>query len=99
MSDGEPRPFDRTTAGLRDALMSEMEDIRAGVATPQEATAFAGLAEKVIRSLEADLQKERIDQEIEHKNYERKQLEEKKALKAERRARKNVKVLELAYEG
>lgn len=47
--------FERTSAGLRDALMAEMEDIRAGVATPAEAQAFALLARTVIASLEADI--------------------------------------------
>jgi hypothetical protein len=49
------KKFDRNTEGLRDALMCEMEDIREGIATPEEANAFASLAEKVIKSLEADL--------------------------------------------
>ena len=36
--------FARTTEGLRDALMAEMEDIREGIVTPDEANAFSGLA-------------------------------------------------------
>lgn len=47
--------FERSSAGLRDALMSEMEDIRAGIATPQEATAFALLAKTVVASMEAEI--------------------------------------------
>ena len=64
------KTFDRTSEGLRDALMSEMEDIRAGVATPAEAQAFAILAEKVIRSLEADLSAEKLEDERKHVEYE-----------------------------
>lgn len=65
------KTFDRTTEGLRDALMSEMEDIRAGIATPQEAEAFAKLAEQVISSLESDLMKERLERQREQVQYER----------------------------
>ena len=49
------RTFERSTAGLRDALMSEMEDIRAGIATPAEATAFALLAKTIVASMEAEI--------------------------------------------
>lgn len=52
--------LERTTAGLREALFCEMEDLRAGVATPHEAFAFAKLAENVIASFAADLVAERI---------------------------------------
>ena len=54
--------FERSTAGLRDALMCEMEDIRAGVATPAEAQAFAVLARTIIASMEAEIaEKLRLD--------------------------------------
>lgn len=57
-----PKTFERSTAGLRDALMCEMEDIRAGVATPAEAQAFAVLARTIIASMEAEIaEKRRID--------------------------------------
>ena len=49
------KTFERSTAGLRDALMCEMEDIRAGVATPAEAQAFAVLARTIIASMEAEI--------------------------------------------
>jgi hypothetical protein len=49
------RTFERNTSGLRDALMSEMEDIRAGIATPAEATAFALLAKTIVSSMEAEI--------------------------------------------
>jgi hypothetical protein len=65
------KTFDRTTAGLRDALMSEMEDIRAGIATPDEAHAFAELAARVIGSLEADLMEQRRRDAIEEREKER----------------------------
>ena len=56
------KTFERSTAGLRDALMSEMEDMRAGIATPAEATAFALLAKTVVSSLEAEItEKLRLD--------------------------------------
>ena len=56
------KTFERSTAGLRDALMCEMEDIRAGVATPAEAQAFAVLARTIIASMEAEIaEKLRID--------------------------------------
>ena len=65
--------FERSTGGLRDALMSEMEDMRAGIASPDEAFAFAKLAEKVIDTLHAEL-----DVRI---------YEDRKALEKEERAR------------
>ena len=56
------KTFERSTAGLRDALMCEMEDIRAGVATPAEAQAFALLARTIIASMEAEIaEKLRLD--------------------------------------
>jgi hypothetical protein len=56
------KTFERSTAGLRDALMCEMEDVRAGVATPAEAQAFALLARTIISSMEAEIaEKLRLD--------------------------------------
>ena len=56
------RTFERTAAGLRDAIMSEMEDIRSGIATPAEAQACALLAGRVIDSFEQGAaEKERAD--------------------------------------
>jgi hypothetical protein len=43
---------ERTKASLCDALIFEMEDLRAGVSTPDEAHAFAKLAARVIALLE-----------------------------------------------
>lgn len=75
------KTFDRTSEGLRDALMSEMEDIRAGVATPAEAQAFAILAEKVIRSLEADLSASRLEDERKRVEYEKQERIRKREAK------------------
>jgi|GEM_PF-5281242 uncharacterized protein (UPF0248 family) len=63
--------FERTTDGLRDAIMSEMEDMRAGIVTPDEANAFALLAKQVIDSMQADLNKQvleykRVDDDRRH---------------------------------
>ena len=56
------KTFERSTAGLRDALMCEIKDIRAGVATPAEAQAFAVLARTIIASMEAEIaEKLRLD--------------------------------------
>ena len=46
------KTFARTVEGLRDAIMAEMDDVRAGVATPVEAAAFSQLAGRVIESFE-----------------------------------------------
>ena len=63
MSDQQiTQPFERTAEGVRDALMSEMEDIRAGIATPQEAVAFATLADSYVNVMRAELhERERQD--------------------------------------
>ena len=62
------KTFARTTEGLRDALMAEMEDIRAGIAAAAEAQAFAALAGRAIDSFALDLQnQERIDLLERHK--------------------------------
>ena len=63
--------FERTSDGLRDALMSEMEDIRAGIATPAEAQAFALLAAKVIHSMECDLAATAREDAREREQYRR----------------------------
>jgi hypothetical protein len=73
--------FERTNEGLRDALMSEMEDIRAGIATPDEANAFASLAEKVIRSLETDIVMEKLNDSREKEKYERLEKVRKREVK------------------
>jgi len=60
----EPIKFERTTAGLRDALMAEMEDVREGIAGPAEAMAFAALAGRIIESLAADARvQDRLDKQ------------------------------------
>lgn len=56
MSSSNPRPtFERSTAGLRDALFSEMEDLKSGASAPHEALAFSKLASQIISSVELDL--------------------------------------------
>lgn len=80
--------FARTTEGLRDALMSEMEDIRAGVASAPEAMAFASLAGRVIETLEAD-----IKENMRRDNLEREAREyiaEKRRLVVERTKEKRL---------
>jgi len=77
----EPTKFERTTDGLRDALMSEMEDLRAGVASANEANAFATLAEKVIKSLEVDAAKEDKEYRRQEADKERIEREQKRELK------------------
>lgn len=82
------KTFERSTAGLRDALMCEMEDIRAGVATPAEAQAFAVLARAVIASMEAEIaEKLRLDakeeRDLRWKDKELSRLEYKRELEVE----------------
>ena len=72
--------FERTSDGLRDALMCEMEDVRAGIASPAEAQAFALLAGKVIHSMEADIAMGLRQDAREREQYRRQQ----KALEQER---------------
>lgn len=67
--------FERNTEGLRDALMSEMEDIRAGIATYQEANAFGLLAARVIDTLRADMDCEAQKHRFESDAYQRKRQE------------------------
>lgn len=80
------KTFARTTDGLRDALMTEMEDIRSGIATPNEAMAFAELAEKVIRSMESDLVAERLKDQREEVEHERAERVRKRMVKLNRLA-------------
>ena len=47
--------YDRTMSGLRDALFDELQDLRAGIANPNEALAFAKLADKIIQTVVLDL--------------------------------------------
>ena len=63
MSDQQTiKAFKRTSEGVRDALMAEMEDIRAGIATPQEAVAFATLADSYVNVMRTELhERERQD--------------------------------------
>ncbi|CAB4189805.1 hypothetical protein UFOVP1288_17 [uncultured Caudovirales phage] len=55
--------FERSPEGLRDALLSEMEDLRAGIATPAEAQAFAVLAKTIVSSMEAEIA-ERVRRDV-----------------------------------
>lgn len=74
--------FERSTEGLRDALMCEMEDIRAGIANAPEAMAFASLAGRVIETLEVDI-KERLRRDSLEREA-REHAEEKRRLAVER---------------
>lgn len=74
--------FARNTEGLRDALMSEMEDIRAGIAAAPEAMAFAALAGRVIEALEVDIKEQIRRDNLEERARER--AEEKRRLVVER---------------
>ena len=88
------KTFERTNNGLRDALMSEMEDIRAGVATPDEAHAFAELAEKVIRSFEADIVVEKLNDDRKREEYERSEKVRKREVK---RLRLEQEIKQITY--
>jgi len=79
--------FPRTNEGLRDAIMSEMEDIRAGIAGAPEAMAFAALAGRVIESLEADIAAQLRQDNLENRNYERARREKNDAIEQAREDR------------
>jgi len=70
------KKFERSIEGLRDALMSELEDIREGLATPAEAQSFAFVAKQIISSMEMEIT-ERIRQDAkEERALKRKEREE-----------------------
>lgn len=79
------KKFERSNEGLRDALLAEMEDLRAGLSSPLEAQSFAQLAGRVIESLEVDLKKQRQlwEQSWEVKRHEYERIE---------RARKHLQI-------
>jgi hypothetical protein len=54
----ERKTYDRSPAGLFDALLDEMQDLQLGVSSAHEANAFANLADKALRTLEIN-QRER----------------------------------------
>ena len=85
------KKFERSIEGLRDALLSEMEDLRAGLASPAEAQSYALLARNMIASIEVEIT-ERVRQDA----------KEERALKRQERERalmlEQPKVLELTYE-
>jgi len=93
--------FARTTEGLRDALMAEMEDIRDGIATPDEANAFSGLARQVVDSLQADLAKEMFEhrkiEDIEERKVRREQIKLKKMEQHNRRIMLENKISEIPF--
>lgn len=82
--------FARTSDGLRDALMSEMEDIRAGIASAAEATAFALLAKQVIGSMEADIAMQSRTDALEDRMYRRKREEEETAYRRRQEERERL---------
>ena len=61
MSSKQEITYERSTAGLRDALFGEMEDLKSGAAAPHEALAFSKLAAQIISSVELDLRHLEID--------------------------------------
>lgn len=60
MSKGEIKPIDRSTAGLRDALIRMMEKLESGECDVQQAKAFAMLGLAVVKSCEVQLNFERL---------------------------------------
>ncbi len=50
------KPIVRTTAGLRKALIEEMDALRSGESTPYRAAIFAKLAVQVINTLAIDIE-------------------------------------------
>lgn len=48
-------PIIRSSEGLRDALIDEIDRLRAGITTPTRANALARLAEDVLRTIELEL--------------------------------------------
>ena len=55
------RKFERTTAGLRDALFCELEDIRDGVSDPMQTAHYARVAEAIVVTVELDFRKEELE--------------------------------------
>lgn len=80
------KTFTRDTDGLRDMIMCEIEDVRNGIATPDEARAVAELAGRIIQTFEADFVKERMNDAREREQYERKEREAKRARIAAKKA-------------
>lgn len=56
------KKYDRTSAGLRDALFDELEDLFNGVSTANEAIAFSKLAGNIIASGELDLKRDILEE-------------------------------------
>lgn len=48
-------PIVRSSQGLREALIDEIDKLRAGMTTPTRANALARLSEGVLRSIELEL--------------------------------------------
>jgi hypothetical protein len=80
------KTFSRDTDGLRDMIMSEIEDVRSGVATPDEARAIADLAGRIIETFHADFTKQRMEDARERENYDRKEREAKRLRIAAKKA-------------
>jgi len=52
--------YDRTMAGLREALFDELEDLREGHSSPHEAIAFSKLADNIIGSLDIEIKQQAL---------------------------------------
>jgi hypothetical protein len=91
--------FERSTEGLRDALMCEMEDIRAGIANPAEATAFALLAKTIVSSIEVEInEKLRIDAKEERAHRRADAEKARLRLEAEREKELQLSYAPMEYE-
>ena len=83
--------FERSAQGLRDALMSEMEDIRAGIASATEATAFALLAKTIVASLEMEIT-ERIRVDAKEERALRRKDEQERILRLASDRKQNLQL-------
>lgn len=64
------KTYARTSAGLRDALFDELEDLRNGDSSSHEATAFANLASRVLETAELEMKREEFDLRMERQRLE-----------------------------
>jgi len=70
----QPKKYERSTAGLRDALFGEMEDLASGTSAPHEALAFSKLAAQIISSVELDLRHAEIEVRAQERELRHREL-------------------------
>lgn len=80
----ERKVYERSPAGLRDALFDQMEDLRDGISSADEAIAFAQLSNQVLKTAEAEHRQKAI--ELQERQTE---LEERQTALAEAEERRN----------